>query len=65
MQELIRTDYLLQAHVLIYSRYASLHAVPLIDRLLMNVQLPRYTNEHVLREKLLQAVNSNAGFDLS
>lgn len=29
------------------------------------VQLPLYKNERVLREKLLQAINSNAGFDLS
>ena len=28
-------------------------------------QLPRYTSERVLREKLLQAVFSGAGFDLS
>lgn len=28
-------------------------------------QLPRYTNEEVLREKLLQAIYSGAGFDLS
>ncbi|CCM05435.1 uncharacterized protein FIBRA_07654 [Fibroporia radiculosa] len=29
------------------------------------LKLPRYQNETVLREKLLQAINSNAGFDLS
>ncbi|KAH9920431.1 uncharacterized protein B0H18DRAFT_1191801 [Fomitopsis serialis] len=29
------------------------------------LKLPRYQNEKVLREKLLQAINSNAGFDLS
>ncbi|RDX43479.1 HECT-domain-containing protein [Lentinus brumalis] len=29
------------------------------------LKLPRYTNSKVLREKLLQAINSNAGFDLS
>ncbi|KAK7694083.1 hypothetical protein QCA50_003659 [Cerrena zonata] len=29
------------------------------------LKLPRYTNERTLREKLLQAINSNAGFDLS
>lgn len=28
-------------------------------------QLPRYKNEQKLREKLLQAITSNAGFDLS
>ena len=28
-------------------------------------QLPRYKNEQVLREKLLQAIHSGAGFDLS
>ncbi|CDO70815.1 hypothetical protein BN946_scf184801.g6 [Trametes cinnabarina] len=29
------------------------------------LKLPRYKSPHVLREKLLQAINSNAGFDLS
>lgn len=29
------------------------------------LKLPRYTNERTLREKLLQAIQSNAGFDLS
>ncbi|THH29658.1 hypothetical protein EUX98_g4538 [Antrodiella citrinella] len=29
------------------------------------LKLPRYTSEKTLREKLLQAINSNAGFDLS
>ncbi|PPQ97471.1 hypothetical protein CVT26_002819, partial [Gymnopilus dilepis] len=29
------------------------------------LKLPRYTNEKTLRDKLLQAINSNAGFDLS
>ena len=29
------------------------------------LKLPRYTNESVLRDKLLYAVNSGAGFDLS
>ncbi|EJD34846.1 HECT-domain-containing protein [Auricularia subglabra TFB-10046 SS5] len=29
------------------------------------LKLPRYKNEHVLRQKLLQAISSNAGFDLS
>ncbi|KAF8065407.1 HECT-domain-containing protein [Lyophyllum atratum] len=29
------------------------------------LKLPRYKNEDVLRAKLLQAINSNAGFDLS
>ncbi|RPD62864.1 HECT-domain-containing protein [Lentinus tigrinus ALCF2SS1-7] len=29
------------------------------------LKLPRYTSARVLREKLLQAINSNAGFDLS
>ena len=29
------------------------------------LKLPRYKNPKVLREKLLQAINSNAGFDLS
>ncbi|TFY62017.1 hypothetical protein EVJ58_g4134, partial [Rhodofomes roseus] len=29
------------------------------------LKLPRYQSEKVLREKLLQAINSNAGFDLS
>ena len=29
------------------------------------IQLPRYKSASVLREKLLQAINSNAGFDLS
>jgi hypothetical protein len=28
-------------------------------------QLPRYKSEKVLREKLLQAITSGAGFDLS
>jgi ubiquitin-protein ligase E3 C len=28
-------------------------------------QLPRYKSEAVLRNKLLQAITSNAGFDLS
>jgi ubiquitin-protein ligase E3 C len=28
-------------------------------------QLPRYKNEQILREKLLQAIHSGAGFDLS
>ena len=29
------------------------------------LKLPRYNNEKVLREKLLYAINSGAGFDLS
>jgi ubiquitin-protein ligase E3 C len=29
------------------------------------LKLPRYTNAKVLREKLLYAINSGAGFDLS
>ena len=29
------------------------------------IQLPRYKSASVLREKLLQAIHSNAGFDLS
>jgi ubiquitin-protein ligase E3 C len=29
------------------------------------VQLPRYKSEKVLGEKLLQAISSGAGFDLS
>jgi ubiquitin-protein ligase E3 C len=29
------------------------------------LQLPQYTNEKVMRTKLLQAINANAGFDLS
>ncbi|KAI1794750.1 HECT-domain-containing protein [Ganoderma leucocontextum] len=29
------------------------------------LKLPRYTNKRTLKEKLLQAINSNAGFDLS
>ncbi|KAI0074242.1 HECT-domain-containing protein [Panus rudis PR-1116 ss-1] len=29
------------------------------------LKLPRYRSERVLREKLLQAINANAGFDLS
>ncbi|EKM53845.1 uncharacterized protein PHACADRAFT_260396 [Phanerochaete carnosa HHB-10118-sp] len=29
------------------------------------LKLPRYTSERMLREKLLQAIQSNAGFDLS
>ncbi|KAF8960501.1 HECT-domain-containing protein [Flammula alnicola] len=29
------------------------------------LKLPRYTNERTLREKLIQAINSGAGFDLS
>jgi len=29
------------------------------------LKLPMYTNEHVLRQKLLQAITSGAGFDLS
>ena len=29
------------------------------------LKLPRYRSERVLRDKLLQAINSNAGFDLS
>ncbi|KAF9078553.1 hypothetical protein BDP27DRAFT_1309750 [Rhodocollybia butyracea] len=29
------------------------------------LKLPRYTNERILRTKLLQAITSNAGFDLS
>ncbi|KAL1745181.1 HECT-domain-containing protein [Schizophyllum fasciatum] len=29
------------------------------------LKLPRYQSERVLRDKLLQAINSNAGFDLS
>ncbi|KAF8758370.1 HECT protein [Rhizoctonia solani] len=27
--------------------------------------LPRYSSEHIMRQKLLQAISSNAGFDLS
>ena len=30
-----------------------------------SAQLPRYTSERTLREKLVQAIQSNAGFDLS
>jgi len=29
------------------------------------LKLPRYTNERVMRTKLIQAINANAGFDLS
>ncbi|KZO97211.1 HECT-domain-containing protein [Calocera viscosa TUFC12733] len=29
------------------------------------LKLPRYTNERILRDKLLTAINANAGFDLS
>ncbi|KZV93827.1 HECT-domain-containing protein [Exidia glandulosa HHB12029] len=29
------------------------------------LKLPRYKSEHILRQKLLQAISSNAGFDLS
>ncbi|KAI0926648.1 hypothetical protein AcV5_007383 [Taiwanofungus camphoratus] len=29
------------------------------------LKLPRYSSEHILRDKLLQAINANAGFDLS
>ncbi|EUC67353.1 ubiquitin-protein ligase E3 C [Rhizoctonia solani AG-3 Rhs1AP] len=29
------------------------------------LKLPRYSSENILREKLLQAISSNAGFDLS
>ncbi|KAG5638825.1 hypothetical protein H0H81_009798 [Sphagnurus paluster] len=35
------------------------------DHLIILVQLPRYKSAEVLRSKLLQAINSNAGFDLS
>ncbi|CUA75157.1 ubiquitin-protein ligase E3 C [Rhizoctonia solani] len=29
------------------------------------LKLPRYSSEHIMREKILQAISSNAGFDLS
>ncbi|CCO26337.1 ubiquitin-protein ligase E3 C [Rhizoctonia solani AG-1 IB] len=29
------------------------------------LKLPRYSSEHIMRQKLLQAISSNAGFDLS
>lgn len=41
----------------------SVHAC--VSRLICLTQLPLYRSEKVLREKLLQAINSNAGFDLS
>ena len=36
-----------------------------VDGFHPDAQLPRYTNKRTLKEKLLQAINSNAGFDLS
>ncbi|CAE6476085.1 unnamed protein product [Rhizoctonia solani] len=32
---------------------------------LLKASLPRYSSEHIMRQKLLQAISSNAGFDLS
>jgi ubiquitin-protein ligase E3 C len=41
------------------------HRLPTASTCVNLLKLPRYKNEAVLREKLLQAINSNAGFDLS
>ncbi|KAF8182521.1 HECT-domain-containing protein [Pholiota molesta] len=41
------------------------HRLPTSSTCVNLLKLPRYTSERTLREKLLQAINSNAGFDLS
>lgn len=41
------------------------HRLPTAGTCVNLLKLPRYTNERVLREKLLQAISSGAGFDLS
>ncbi|KAI6123405.1 HECT-domain-containing protein [Pisolithus croceorrhizus] len=41
------------------------HRLPTASTCVNLLKLPRYTNERVLREKLLQAISSGAGFDLS
>jgi len=41
------------------------HRLPTSSTCVNLLKLPRYTNERVLREKLLQAIYSGAGFDLS
>ncbi|KAH8087159.1 HECT-domain-containing protein [Cristinia sonorae] len=41
------------------------HRLPTASTCVNLLKLPRYTTERTLREKLLQAINSNAGFDLS
>ncbi len=43
----------------------ALEAKKVVDSFHLDAQLPRYTNKRTLKEKLLQAINSNAGFDLS
>ncbi|KAG5735313.1 hypothetical protein E4T56_gene10958 [Termitomyces sp. T112] len=41
------------------------HRLPTSSTCVNLLKLPRYKSEKVLREKLLQAITSNAGFDLS
>ncbi|KAG6816046.1 hypothetical protein H0H93_008491, partial [Arthromyces matolae] len=41
------------------------HRLPTASTCVNLLKLPRYKSEKVLREKLLQAIMSNAGFDLS
>ncbi|KAH8114432.1 HECT-domain-containing protein [Phellopilus nigrolimitatus] len=41
------------------------HRLPTASTCVNLLKLPRYTSERVLREKLLQAITSGAGFDLS
>ncbi|KAJ4475005.1 HECT-domain-containing protein [Lentinula aciculospora] len=41
------------------------HRLPTSSTCVNLLKLPRYTDEQVLRSKLLQAIMSNAGFDLS
>ncbi|KAH7885642.1 HECT-domain-containing protein [Phlebopus sp. FC_14] len=41
------------------------HRLPTSSTCVNLLKLPRYTSEKVLREKLLQAISSGAGFDLS
>jgi hypothetical protein len=57
--------YQLPVHVLIYLRYDPFHFRVIKIFSLVLWQLPRYKNEDVLREKLLQAIHAGAGFDLS
>ncbi|KAF5340438.1 hypothetical protein D9758_013567 [Tetrapyrgos nigripes] len=41
------------------------HRLPTASTCVNLLKLPRYKNEQTLRSKLLQAINANAGFDLS
>ncbi|KIM87663.1 hypothetical protein PILCRDRAFT_288397 [Piloderma croceum F 1598] len=56
--------YRLPALTSIYSQNTPAPLPPCLCPLML-WQLPGYKNEQVLREKLLQAIHSGAGFDLS